>query len=165
MAKKKTTPARKQTTPARKKTSKKPAAPARGAVARKSAPGAKLASKPGKTVDAYVASLPSSQAAVVKALRAIVKKAAPRAAEVVKWSQPVYESDGPFCYIKAHGKSVNIGFWRGAELTDGKRLLEGTGTKMRHVKLATPDAIDAGALTAFVRQAVKLNAKKGDPSR
>jgi len=58
---------------------------------------------------------------------------------------------------------VNFGFWRGVDLDDPHGLLSGDGEKMRHVKLSSPDAIDADQFTAFIRQALELNRRKGDP--
>jgi len=46
---------------------------------------------------------------------------------------------------------VNVGFFRGAQLSDAKGLLEGTGKFMRHVKLRPGVTIDAVALEALVR--------------
>jgi hypothetical protein len=40
-----------------------------------------------------------------------------------------------FCYIGAHRDHVNLGFYYGAELPDPKGLLEGTGKKLRHIKI------------------------------
>jgi hypothetical protein len=118
-----------------------------------------------KTVDGYIAGLSDSQADIVRQVREIVRKAAPKASEAIKWAQPVFEAGGPFAYIKAFKNSVNFGFWRGRELRDPKGLLQGTGAKMRHVRLVSTDDIDARAFAAFVKQAVKLNREKGDPSR
>ncbi len=73
-----------------------------------------------------------------KACAAIVQKAAPEASESIKWAQPVYESNGPFAYIKAFKNAVNFGFWRGVDLDDPQGLLAGDGDKMRHVKLSQP---------------------------
>ncbi len=126
---------------------------------------AKTSTGSGKTVDGYVASLEGWQAEVVSELRRIVREAAPRATESIKWAQPVYEDNGPFCWIKAHTGHVNIGFWRGAQLTDPKGLLEGDGDRMRHVKIANPKDINRTALKAFVREAVKLNWTLGNPTR
>jgi hypothetical protein len=39
------------------------------------------------------------------------------------------------CYIGVNTAYVNLGFHRGTELDDPHGLLEGTGTKMRHVKI------------------------------
>src|SRR5207248_785734 len=116
-------------------------------------------------VDEYVATLPSEHAAIVNELRTIVKKAAPRAAEAYKWAQPVYETNGPMIWIRSFKNHVNIGFWRGTEMQDKHSLLEGDGNRMRHVKIATVKDIKKGALTDYVKQAVKLNQANGDPTK
>lgn len=113
----------------------------------------------------YAASLPAEQSAILQELRALVKKHAPKATEAFKWSQPVYEQNGPMIWMKAHKNYVNFGFWRGAEMQDKQGLLQGDGDKMRHVKIATLKDIKKGALADYIRQAVKLNAEKGDPTK
>jgi len=118
-----------------------------------------------KTVDAYIAGLEGWKAEVASKVRQIVLEAAPDAVESIKWAQPVYETNGPFCYMKAFKNSINLGFWRGVELEDPTGLLQGTGEKMRHVKLAGIDDVDEAALAALVRQAVQLNLTKGDPTK
>jgi hypothetical protein len=118
-----------------------------------------------KTVDEYISSLNDKQADIVSSVRQIVREAAPNADEAIKWAQPVYSSNGPFAYIKAFKNSVNFGFWRGLELKDPKGLLQGSGDKMRHIKLTSTDDIDAGAFSDFVNQAVQLNQTKGDPTK
>jgi hypothetical protein len=118
-----------------------------------------------KTVDEYISSLNDKQADIVSSVRQIVREAAPNADEAIKWAQPVYSSNGPFAYIKAFKNSVNFGFWRGVELKDPKGLLQGSGDKMRHIKLTSTDDIDAGAFSDFVNQAVQLNQTKGDPTK
>jgi hypothetical protein len=118
-----------------------------------------------KSVEAYVAGLGEWQAEVVNDVRGLIRAAAPRATESIKWAQPVYESNGPFAYIKAFAGHVNVGFWRGTELPDPKRLLEGSGGKMRHLKLTSVEDIDRATLTRMVKTAVGLNAKLGNPTR
>ena len=54
-----------------------------------------------KTVGEYVAGLGKEQAEIISALRQIVRSAAPKAKESVKWAQPVYEDNGPFAHIRA----------------------------------------------------------------
>lgn len=43
--------------------------------------------------------------------------------------------DAAFGYVNAFTAHVNVGFFRGASLSDSGHLLEGTGKFMRHVKL------------------------------
>jgi hypothetical protein len=59
-------------------------------------------------------------------------------------------ADAAFAYVNAFRAHVNVGFFRGAELADPARLLEGTGKYMRHVKLRPDAALDAGALTRLI---------------
>src|SRR5262245_50745693 len=61
--------------------------------------------------------------------------------------------DAAFAYVNAFRAHVNVGFFRGAELADPKRLLEGTGKFMRHVKLSPERDIDARALTQLIETA------------
>ena len=127
--------------------------------------GASTGKAVGKTVDGYVAGLAGWQAEVVSELRKIVRGAAPQATESIKWAQPVYEHNGPLAWIRAHKNHVNFGFWRGAELTDPQGLLEGEGDRMRHVKLSGVKDIRRKVFKDFVREALKLNRTRGDPTK
>ncbi len=120
---------------------------------------------PDKSVEGYLATLNDWRRDVVASLRKMIQKAAPKASENVKWSQPVYEHHGPFAWIKAHAKHVNLGFWRGVELPDPRKLLEGTGNKMRHIKLGSLKDAGKKELQELVRVAAKLNEIKGNPTR
>jgi hypothetical protein len=43
--------------------------------------------------------------------------------------------DAAFAYVNTFKHHVNVGFFNGAVLEDGSGLLEGSGKRMRHVKL------------------------------
>jgi hypothetical protein len=58
--------------------------------------------------------------------------------------------DAPFGYVNVFTNHMNVGFFLGAELDDPKGLLEGSGKRMRHVKLRPGASIDAVALSALV---------------
>lgn len=117
-----------------------------------------------KTVDEYAANIGGWQAEAIAAIRQIVREAAPKATESVKWAQPVYEENGPFAWIKAYKTYVNFGFWRGSQITDPKRLLVGDGDRMRHVKITSLADLNKPALKRFVREAARLNREKGNPT-
>lgn len=118
-----------------------------------------------KTVENYIAELEDWQAKIASEVRQIILKVAPEAEESIKWAQPVYELNGPFAYIKAFKNSVNFGFWRGVDIQDPDGLLQGTGEKMRHFKLANLDDVNAAVFSDYVQQAIKLNLTKGDPTK
>ena len=51
-----------------------------------------------------------------------------------------------FCYIGAYRAHVNLGFYYGAELPDPQGLLEGTGKKLRHIKVKNGEEVGEPAL-------------------
>ena len=61
--------------------------------------------------------------------------------------------DAAFGYVNAFKAHVNVGFFRGAEIADPERLLEGTGKFMRHVKLRPESDVDATALMKLIETA------------
>jgi len=61
--------------------------------------------------------------------------------------------DAAFGYVNAFTAHVNVGFFRGAELSDPDGLLQGAGKFMRHVKLAPDRDVDATALATLIRTA------------
>lgn len=117
------------------------------------------------TVDGYIQGLDGWQREVVTKIRELVREAAPQAEEAFKWAQPVWSQVGPFAYVKAFKNHVNFGFWRGVDLKDPQGLLQGSGTKMCHVKLTNLGDINSDAFRDLVRQAVELNQTKGDPTK
>ena len=58
--------------------------------------------------------------------------------------------DAAFGYVNAFTAHVDVGFFFGARLKDPARLLEGTGKRMRHVKLRPGRDVDAAALAQLV---------------
>jgi hypothetical protein len=58
--------------------------------------------------------------------------------------------EGAFGYVNAFRVHVNVGFFFGAFLDDPARLLEGTGKRMRHVKLWPEREVNAAALGALI---------------
>ena len=110
-----------------------------------------------KTVDEYIAGLDGWKAETVTGVRQIILEAAPDSTESIKWSQPVYESNGPFCYMNAFKNSMNFCIWRGVDIEDPDGLLQGSGDKMRHFKIASVDDVNEKVYTNYVKQAVNLN--------
>jgi hypothetical protein len=58
--------------------------------------------------------------------------------------------DAAFAYVNVFNDHVNVGFFRGAEIDDPERLLEGTGRFMRHVKLRPERDVAAGVLMKLI---------------
>lgn len=78
--------------------------------------------------------------------------------------------DAPFAYVNSFRNHVNVGFFRGAVLEDPAGLLEGSGKRMRHVKLKRDREVDAAALgdlvnAAYVDIRVCLGAEQSSKDR
>ena len=58
--------------------------------------------------------------------------------------------DVPFAYVGVYKAHVNVGFFLGSTLRDPKRLLVGTGKRMRHVKVKPGAVLDSAALRALI---------------
>ena len=58
--------------------------------------------------------------------------------------------DAPFGYVNSFKSHVNVGFFYGAALEDPARLLEGSGKRMRHVKLKLGPQLNGTALRDLI---------------
>lgn len=58
-----------------------------------------------------------------------------------------------FAYVNVFSAHVNVGFFQGASLPDSAGLLQGSGKRMRHVKLLPATKIDEQALRKLVELA------------
>jgi hypothetical protein len=63
--------------------------------------------------------------------------------------------DAAFGYVNVFSKHVNIGFFTGACLNDPAGLLEGTGKRMRHVKIRPGAEPDSRLLADLIHKAYK----------
>ena len=63
--------------------------------------------------------------------------------------------DAAFGYVNVFTAHVNVGFFLGAWLDDPAGLLEGTGKRMRHVKLRPGQGLDEKALEALIENAYR----------
>ena len=107
-----------------------------------------------KEVSEYINALPEDRKEIVKALRSIILSVDPSLNESLKWKQPVYSKKGDICYIFPTGGHVNLGFYRAIELKDPKGLLEGTGKKLRHIKIRSLEDIDKEYFWELVSDAI-----------
>ncbi|HMG73631.1 MAG TPA: DUF1801 domain-containing protein [Pyrinomonadaceae bacterium] len=75
--------------------------------------------------------------------------------------------DGIF-HIAVYSKHVNLGFNDGATLDDPKGILQGSGNRIRHITIKTPEDIKRPEVRAYIRRARKkalADARKlGEPA-
>jgi hypothetical protein len=141
------------------------------ATAKKAAPKKKSASaaSPGATksasaeIDARIKQLGDWRGEMLAHLRAIVKDADPAVEETWKWrGVPVWEHDGILCTGETFKTAVKLTFARGAALPDPARLFNSSleGGTRRAIDFAQGAPVNAKALKALIREAVKLNSAK-----
>jgi hypothetical protein len=58
--------------------------------------------------------------------------------------------DAAFGYVAVFTSHANVGFFHGADLADPAGLLQGSGKRMRHVKVRPGADLDAAALDALI---------------
>lgn len=97
---------------------------------------------------------------VVNRLRAVILEIQPEACEVVRLGdRAATYGCGPrkmiegYAYILPYRSWVNLGFYRGTSLADPENLLEGTGARMRHVKMRSVEDVERPGVRGLVREA------------
>ena len=113
------------------------------------------------TFDDLLAMTPEPLRAVVEALRAAALAACADAHESVRLGDraatyglgPRKMLDG-YAYVMPQARWVNLGFYQGAALPDPEGLLEGTGARLRHVKVRSLEEAGRPALRALLDAAV-----------
>ena len=95
-------------------------------------------------------------------LKKIILDIDPQAVEVVRLGdRAATYGTGPqkmkqgYVYVLPHKSWVNLGFFRGVELSDKNGLLEGTGKKMRHIKLHTVEQVNDAGIRQLIQLAVQ----------
>ena len=98
---------------------------------------------------------------ILHALRQTIRDVHPETCEVVRLGDgaanygvgPRKMLDG-YAYLMPQRAWVNLGFYQGVALPDPERLLDGTGAKMRHVKVRSLYDARRPALRALVAAAL-----------
>lgn len=65
---------------------------------------------------------------------------------------PKKMSEG-YCHVLPYTDWVNLGFYKGVDIPDPDNLLEGTGAKMRHIKIRSLEDCNNPRLIEMIRDA------------
>ena len=111
-------------------------------------------------VDRLLAEHPPVIQAIERGLRSTIRAEFPDAIEQVDFSNKLIafgrsmKIRGLLFAIIAHRAHVNLQLADGVDLPDPDGLIEGTGKRIRHVKIRTVDMASAPAVVAIVRAQV-----------
>jgi len=111
----------------------------------------------GTDIEAYVEGIEVGKRAQVQALRKLVKKEQPQLREAIRWGNLSWLGNKDVCWVLVYDEHVDFGFHQGASLNDPKGLLEGTGKRLRHVKIREGKDIRPKEFAALLKQAVALD--------
>lgn len=105
-------------------------------------------------VDAWLAEDPVELQSMARTWFLRMRQCGDAVVELVHDGCPVAcVEDAPFAYVDSFTSHVNVGFFYGATLADPAGLLEGSGKRMRHVKLHPGREVDAAALGDLINAA------------
>lgn len=92
----------------------------------------------------------------------VVLKSNPSIKEDIIWGNLTFISNGNIAAIYTYDTVdyINLAFFRGTGLSDPKKLLEGKGKAMRHLKIRNEKDIDEERITKWVKEVADLNLKK-----
>ena len=114
---------------------------------------------PAKLIDARIQELQDWRGKSLSRLRTLIKQADPEVVEEWKWGVPAWYHDGLICTGETYKSAVKMTFARGAALKDPAGLFNSSleGNVRRAIDFHIGEKIDAKALKALIRAAVKLN--------
>ena len=105
-------------------------------------------------VDAWMNAHPGELGAIARRWFTVMRDCGEDVRELLHDGHPTAcVGDAAFAYVNVFKAHVNIGFFRGTEITDPQGLLEGTGKLMRHVKLKPGHDIETSALIELIETA------------
>lgn len=103
-------------------------------------------------IDVWLNSPPDELRSIARRWYALMRKCGNDVRELMHDGAPTAcVGDAAFAYVNTFASHVNVGFFYGVALKDPAGLLEGTGKRMRHVKLRPGIEINSAALTALIR--------------
>jgi predicted DNA-binding protein (MmcQ/YjbR family) len=103
---------------------------------------------------------PKSVQELARAIRTIVYEEVPDAQESFyggRQAMALYRTIAEVCWIQPLSQRCNLYFVRGRELTDDRRLLEGTSKSIRHVKIRSIGQLEQLPVRAWLQETLVLN--------
>jgi uncharacterized protein YdhG (YjbR/CyaY superfamily) len=112
-----------------------------------------------ENVDAYIDSFPKLTQKLLKQMRAIIKKAAPKADEVISYQMPAYKFHGMLVYFA--GYEHHIGFYPGASIVDNfKKDISGYKTSKGTIQFPLDEELPVKLITKIIAFRIKQNMEK-----
>jgi uncharacterized protein YdhG (YjbR/CyaY superfamily) len=112
-----------------------------------------------KTVDEYIGTFPPKTKSLLKEMRQIIKKAAPKAEEVISYNMPAYKLNGPLVYFA--GYNHHIGFYPTGSGTEAfKKEISKYETSKGTIRLPLDEPLPVKLISDIVKFRIAANAEK-----
>jgi len=125
-------------------------------------------SKPSQDLITFIAPYPTTVQDITLNIRTLILNTTPNAYELiwdnynavaVAYSTSEQLKDA-YCHFAVYGKHVNLGFNRGIELVDKKKILKGKGKLIRHVSINDMENLDINYLQNLIMDARLLSEER-----
>ncbi len=110
-------------------------------------------------IEQFITALGEPKANLALQLRDIMLAAHPGITEAIKWGNLTFmygKHNFAFIYSYKQVQYVNLGFFDAMSLQDPKGLFEGTGERMRHIKVETEKDIPKAQVKKWVKETIAL---------
>lgn len=113
----------------------------------------------GTALASYIRQLPKHQQTIIHAVRRVAREAVPKLSEDLKWGRPTFLlGSRRLAVVYGAGDHVKLGFFDAVALGNRAAAFEGTGRRMRHLKLHTVEDVEPGSLITVFRAAARVRA-------
>ncbi len=110
--------------------------------------------------DAWLADQATESHKLIRELRSVIIDSGYDFEEGIKWGTPGYwlpeVSRRNIVYLAPHNEYVRLGFFNGATMPDPDGLMQGTGKKLRHIKVHKLSPELRNTLVSYVKAAAAL---------
>ncbi len=106
-------------------------------------------------LDEYLQKVSDEQEMVIKELHNLITENLPFLQYSIKWGALTYHNGSNIFSLVSHNNHINLQFFTGATLTDPENILEGTGKRMRHIKIKNFSDIDTDYLPSLLKEAAE----------
>jgi hypothetical protein len=112
-----------------------------------------------QAINNYLTKQPEEIREICEKLLETAKESMPGAIEIFAHGAPGYSTTNSsydrIVYIVAQKKWVNLGFFFGSDIPDPEKLMEGTGVRMRHIKIKNKTEVSNPAVHEILKAAWK----------
>jgi uncharacterized protein YdhG (YjbR/CyaY superfamily) len=112
-----------------------------------------------QTTEQYISGFPANIAARLKKIRAIVRKAAPDAEELISYNMPAFKLNGPLAYFAAYENHIGLYAMPSAGLRF-KKELEGYKTSKGTIQFQHDEPLPLPLIEKVIAFRVRENREK-----